>query len=164
MSFPTTTISTTVDAASSRAPFAGPFPSSLPRGLRDEARALPSEAFHAKYAPSSGSVRLRNWECLDAAKPGPQARRYQATIAVGDRIGTCVTAASGPLAALTAMLHDRGVAVEMLQFHQVRAGDETATFIRATDGRRQEWAMGWDRDATESALRAVLACANRLCE
>jgi len=159
MSSPTTTISTTMGAAT----FAARFPSPLPRGLREEARTLPSEAFQAKYAPS-GSVRLRNWECLDAAKTGPQARRYRATVAVGDRIGTCAAAASGPLAALTAMLHDRGVAVEMLQFHQIRSGDETATFIHATDGRRQEWAMGCAADTTESALRAVVACANRLRE
>lgn len=120
----------------------------------------------AEYGPSTGPVRLGHWECSDAARPagrlGPQARNYQATIAVGDRIATSTAAAGGPIAALTAMLYERGIAVEMLTFHQLRSGEHTATFIRGTDGARAEWAMGWSEDATQSALRAVIACANRL--
>jgi hypothetical protein len=50
----------------------------------------------------------------------------------------------------------------MLKFHQLRADDGIATFIRGTDGAHDEWAMGWAPDATQSALRAVIACANRL--
>ena len=61
------------------------------------------------------------------------------------------------------MLHDSGVAVEMLKFHQLQSGQHTATFIHGSNGARAEWAMGWAVDATESALRAVIACANRLC-
>ncbi len=38
----------------------------------------------------------------------------------------------------------------------------TATFIRGSDGGRAEWAMGLSDDPTQSALRAVIACANRL--
>ena len=93
---------------------------------------------------------------------GPQARNYQATLAVGDRISTSTAAASGPVAALTSMLFDCGIAVEMVAFHQIPAGEHTATFIRGYDGSRIEWAMGWSDDPTQSALRAVIACANRL--
>jgi hypothetical protein len=60
------------------------------------------------------------------------------------------------------MLHERGITVETLKFHQMRSGGYTATFIRGTDGVRAEWAMGWSEDPTQSALRAVIACANRL--
>jgi hypothetical protein len=60
------------------------------------------------------------------------------------------------------MLYERGVAMEMLRFHQLEADGHTATFIQGSDGRRAEWAMGWSDDATQSALRAVIACANRL--
>jgi hypothetical protein len=63
---------------------------------------------------------------------------------------------------LTAMLYEHGVAVEMLRFHQLRSDDTTATFIQGTDGCRAEWAMGWSEDPTQSALCAVIACANRL--
>jgi len=124
---------------------------------------MSSDAFEATYAPAVGPLRLGNWECTDGAtRSGPHTRNYQATIAIGDRISTSKATASGPLAALTAMLYDRGVAVEMLKFHQLRADDGIATFIRGTDGAHDEWAMGWARDATQSALRAVIACANRL--
>jgi len=124
------------------------------------------EAFLDEYAPSSGPLRLGNWTCTDPTRPagrlGPQARNYQATLAIGDRIGTSSAAASGPVAALTAMLFDRGVALEMTAFHQIPAGEDTATFVRGSDGAHDEWAMGLSDDPTQSALRAVIACANRL--
>ena len=124
------------------------------------------QAFHDEFGSSSGPVRLGQWQCTDAERPstrlGPQARNYQATLAVGDRICTSSAAASGPVAALTAMLYDHGIAVEMTAFHQVPAGEHTATFVRGCDGARTQWAMGWSDDPTQSALRAVIACANRL--
>jgi hypothetical protein len=124
------------------------------------------EAFYDEYASSPGPLRLGHWQCTDAERPstrmGPQARNFQATLAVGDRIGTSSSAASGPVAALTAMLYDRGIAVEMTAFHQLPAGAHTATFVRGCDGARSQWAMGWSDDPTQSALRAVIACANRL--
>ena len=60
------------------------------------------------------------------------------------------------------MLYDRGIAVEMTAFHQLPAGEHTVTLIRASDGLRSQWAMGLSDDPTQSALRAVIACANRL--
>ena len=124
------------------------------------------EAFLDQYASSTGPLRLRQWMCTDAERPatrlGPQARNYQATLAVGNRISTSSAQASGPVAALTAMLYERGIPVEMTAFHQLPAGDSTATFIRGSDGGHSEWAMGLADDPTQSALRAVIACANRL--
>jgi hypothetical protein len=138
----------------------------MPRGLRREAEVMSLESFVAEYAPRSGPLRLRNWTCTDAQRPatrlGPQARNYQATLALGDRISTTSAKASGPVAALTAMLYERGIAVEMTAFHQLPAGENTATFIRGSDGGHSEWAMGLADDPTQSALRAVIACANRL--
>lgn len=152
--------------ATTTEPFAAHFGSPLPRELRQDAATMPLDAFLSRYAPSTGPLRLGHWECTDAERAasrlGPQPRNYQATIAVGDRIGTSVAAASGPLGALTEMLHGRGVAVEMAAFHQLAAEAGTATFIRGTDGVRDEWGVGWSHDATQSALRALLACANRL--
>jgi hypothetical protein len=158
------TITSAISAAP--LPFAAHIEAPMPRGLRQEADAMSFEAFHDEYASTSGPLRLGNWECTDAARSstrlGPQARNYQATLAVGDRISTTSAAASGPVAALTAMLYDRGIAVEMTAFHQVPAGEHTATFVRGCDGARSQWAMGWADDPTQSALRAVIACANRL--
>lgn len=124
------------------------------------------EALLAEYAGPMGPVRLGHWECIDAGRSvsrmGPQPCRYQATLAVGEASSTSTAAATGPVAALTEMLYERGIAVETTSFHQLPAGDHTATFIQGTDGRRAEWAMGWAQDPTQSALRAVVACANRL--
>jgi hypothetical protein len=122
--------------------------------------------FTNTYGPSSGPLRLGHLECTDAGRAatrlGPEPRTFEATFAIGDRIETATAAATGPVAALTAMLYDRGISLEMLRFHQLEAGDHTATFIQGCDGRRAEWAMGWSQDRTQSALRAVIACANRL--
>ena len=93
---------------------------------------------------------------------GTQPQTFRATLALGDRIEIATATATGPVAALTAMLYDHGVAVEMLRFHQLQSDDTTATFIQGTDGCRAEWAMGCSEDPTQSALSAVIACANRL--
>ena len=142
------------------------FGAALPRGLREEADAMSWENFVATYSHTAGPLRLGHWACTDTERPagrlGPEARNFRATIAVGDHISTSTTAASGPIAALTAMLHDRGVTLETLTFHQMRSAATTATFIRGTNGIRAEWAMGCSQDPTQSALRAVIACANRL--
>lgn len=146
--------------------FADLFTAPLPKGLREQAAAMtPGDAFSI-YGHTAGPLRLGAWECTDDARPatrlGPQARNFRASIAVGDRITTCTASAGGPVAALTAMLHARGVAVEMLRFHQLPSGGHTATFVHGSDGTRAEWALGWSADATDSALRAIIACANRL--
>jgi hypothetical protein len=142
------------------------FDAPLPRGIREEVIEMNWETLVGEYGHTNGPLRLGHWECTDAQRPasriGPQPRHYQATIAVGDRIATSTAAAAGPVAALTEMLHQRGIALEMLRFHQLRSGAHTATFIRGTDGYHAEWAVGWSQDSTQSALRAVIACANRL--
>jgi hypothetical protein len=142
------------------------FGAALPRGLREQAEAMSWESFVATYGSTAGPLRLGHWACTDAERPagrlGPQARNFRAMLAVGDRISTSTAAASGPIAALTAMLHDRGIKIETLKFHQMRSGGYSATFICGTNGTHAQWAMGWSEDPTQSALRAVIACANRL--
>ena len=148
--------------ASSAVRFAGV---SLPVGIREDAEAMSWSTFTATYAPSAGPVRLGHWECTDgrpATRLGPQPCTFRATLGFGDRIETVTAAASGPVAALTAMLYEHGIAVEMLRFHQLRADAFVATFIQGSDGAHAEWAMGWAENPTQSALRAVIACANRL--
>ncbi|MBX7430604.1 homocitrate synthase [Mycobacterium sp. Y57] len=146
-------------------PFAAHVDAPMPRALREHADTKSFEEFVDEFA-TAGPLRLGHWSCTDSERPsgrlGPQARNYQATLALGDTISTSNAAACGPVAALTAMLHDRGIAVEMTAFHQLPAGEHTATFVRGCAGTNTEWAMGWSDDPTHSALRAVIACANRL--
>lgn len=146
--------------------FSHHFGAALPRGLRERAEAMSWESFVATYGHPAGPLRLGRWECTDTERPagrlGPQARNFRATIAVGDRIGTATAAGAGAIAALTAMLYDRGITVEIVKFHQLRSGGRTATFIYGSNGIHAEWAMGCSKDPTQSALHAVIACANRL--
>jgi hypothetical protein len=143
------------------------FGAPLPRGLREQAAAMSWETFVATYGRTAGPLRLGQWACTDTERPagrlGPQARNFRATIGVGGHIGTSTASASGPIAALTAMLHERGITVEIVKFHQMRSDGCTATFVRGSNGIRAEWAMGLSDEPTQSALRAVIACANRLC-
>jgi hypothetical protein len=136
----------------------------LPSGLREDADTMSWSTLTATYAPSAGPLRLGHWHCTDTDRPatrlGP--REFQATLALGDRIETATATANGPVAALTAMLHGHGVAVEMLRFHQLQSDDTTVTFIQGTDGCRALWAMGCSEDPIQSALSAIIACANRL--
>lgn len=139
----------------------------IPLALREQGNARSFDQFVAEYAPSSGPLRLGQWVCSDVQRPsgrlGPQARNYQATLAIGDHTDTSHAAALGPVAALTAMLYDRGISFELTRFHQVPAGENTATFVRGCSaGGAPEWAMGWCADPIQSALRAVVACVNRL--
>jgi hypothetical protein len=147
-------------------PFSSYFPVPLPRGLRDHTAGMSWVEAVEALGPSSGPLRLGNWECTDVRRSGrrlgPQPRSYQATIAVGDTIGTATSDASGPVAALTDMLYQRGIAMETLRFHQLRSGEQTVTFVLGSDGSRQAWAMGSSDDPIASSLRAVIACANRL--
>ncbi|WP_123023958.1 2-isopropylmalate synthase [Mycolicibacterium stellerae] len=147
-------------------PAAESFTARVPKGLRKEADQMDWNQFRSTYAPTSGPLRLGQWACTDdecpATRLGPQPRNYQATLAIGDRISVASAAASGPVGALTEMLYAQGIPVEMTAFHQLASGDETATFIRGSNGAHVEWAMGLDEDATQSALSAVIACANRL--
>jgi hypothetical protein len=136
----------------------------LPRGLREDADTMSWSTFTATYAPSAGPLRLGHWHCTETGRGTARlgTRTFQATLALGDRIETATATATGPVAALTAMLYEQGVSVEMLRFHQLQSDDTTATFIQGTDGCRAEWAMGYSADPTQSALSAVIACANRL--
>lgn len=142
------------------------FDTRLPRELREPAARLTWDGFVATYGRAAGPLRVRRWRCLDADRPaarlGPQGRTYQAMVAVGDQVGTCTAAAHGPLAALTTMLHDCGITLEILGFHQLRCGDETATFIHGSNGRTAAWAVGFSVDAGRSAVQAAITCANRL--
>ncbi|BBY54577.1 homocitrate synthase [Mycobacterium koreense] len=144
--------------------FAELFGVPLPRGLRDEAAALSWAQFLARYDDSRrcrGPLRLRQWS--QSAPAGATAGTYRATLAVGERDTAVAAVATGPIGALTAMLHDNGIAVEVLGFHQMSgAAGATATVIRGSDGTRSTWAMACDTDAGASARAAVIGCANRL--
>ncbi|AQA01166.1 hypothetical protein BVC93_00605 [Mycobacterium sp. MS1601] len=135
----------------------------LPRGLREQAREMSWDDFLAAYGHTAGPLELIGWECTDTSRRfGPQVRSFAATVRHADGLAVWSATATGSIAALTDMLYQRGFGLEMLNFHQLQMGRDIVTFIRGTDGTRDEWAMAWAEDGTQSALRAVIACANRL--
>jgi len=103
-------------ARAARIAIGPPLTASRYRGeLREDADTMSWSTFTATYAPSAGPLRLGHWECIDTERPatrwGPQAQTFRATLALGDRIETATASATGPVAALTAMLYEHGVAV-----------------------------------------------------
>ncbi|EOM75859.1 hypothetical protein DW322_13350 [Rhodococcus rhodnii] len=129
----------------------------LPRGLRDEARCTDRESLRRTYCPA-GPFALLSWRSRGAAAGST---RYEAelTTARGRRCGEAT--ATGPLAALTAMLHDAGTRIEILEFHQRPDGGRHSTSVRCESNGRTLWAFADDEDRTRSALGALLAAANR---
>ncbi|MFD6896454.1 hypothetical protein ACFWB0_18115 [Rhodococcus sp. NPDC060086] len=87
---------------------------------------------------------------------------YEATLAVNATIHTASAVANGPVAGMTALLHDLGIRLEILSFDQRELGGSYATFLLCRQGEQQMWAMGTGEAAAESTLRAMIAGANRL--
>ncbi|CPZ56593.1 Uncharacterised protein [Mycobacteroides abscessus] len=102
-------------------------------------------SFCQTYERSGGALRLGQWSQTGGT--------YQATLTIGECIESSTVSACGPMAALTAMLSERGIRMETLSFHQLRDGDQTCTFIRGTNGLGTAWAMGRAPDATTSHSR-----------
>src|ERR1700743_924174 len=87
----------------------------LPRGLREDADTMSWSTFTATYAPSAGPLRLGHWHCTDRPSSRLGTRTFPGTPARGDRIETATATVTGPVAALTAMLYQHGVSLEMLR-------------------------------------------------
>ena len=72
--------------------------------------------------------------------------------------------AAGPVGAMTSILHDLGVSVQIVRLHQRRLDDRNVSFLLCEHDRRQCWATG-DGDTTADAnINALIAGANRLLE
>ncbi|AKS35125.1 homocitrate synthase [Mycolicibacterium goodii] len=156
-------MSSSSSSSASTASFASCFAAPLPRGLRAAAQEQTWDAFLAQFAAVAGPVNLQQWSCVDSrpsGRIGP--REYQATLSIGGTLATSSVTAYGPVDALTEILHAHGITVETTSFHQLPTRGQTATFIEGSNGVHREWAMGLDTDPVQSALRAVIACANRL--
>lgn len=73
--------------------------------------------------------------------------------------------AGGPVEALTAILADHGMAVDVVSLAQQSVGEgsagRAATFALCRSGGAERWGVGFDQSVTASALRAVLAATSR---
>lgn len=146
-------------AGSATDPFFDRHGRTLPRGLRAEASGMTWDEFTQTYAHQHGPIRMGGW-CGTALAAGRGS--FEATIAVGDTIHAAATTACGPIAAMTAMLFELGLHIEIHSFHRYDLDGISMTFLRCGNGERNVWAMGIGSDGTESSLRAMIAGVNRL--
>ncbi|GGF92247.1 hypothetical protein GCM10007304_02730 [Rhodococcoides trifolii] len=131
----------------------------MPRALHAEAQGMSFTDFRATYSPTFGPLRLGSWEST-ACGSG----RYDcaATFAVADTIHSAAITAFGPAEAMTSMLYEAGIHVEITSFHQQPTETGTVTFALCSNGHRTAWAMGSGATSFESTARAIVAGANRL--
>jgi hypothetical protein len=138
--------------------FTARFGKPVPAALRAASASMGWAEFERAYT-GSAAIRLGGWRIADRTDDQIE---LSATIATGDRITPMSVTATGPLAALTGMLHEIGAAVEIVALHQQSTSDGYYTFIHADRDDRREWAMGRGDDAVESAMQALIAAANLL--
>ncbi|MTJ62505.1 2-keto-3-deoxygluconate kinase [Nocardia seriolae] len=130
------------------------FLAAAPASLRAECIGLSPAEFHDRYCEPNGPVKLSDWT--------PSGHRAgTATLEIADHLRT-VTAAGSPVAALTSALYDEGYPVEILQFHQRRTEDGTATFVQCEFNGRRGWGAALADDPAESTIRAMIAGINHL--
>ncbi|GAA1457714.1 hypothetical protein [Williamsia maris] len=133
------------------------FRSPLPRGLRDVAHALSWDNFYATYA-CAGGIRLGSW----SATPGRGGLTdYQATIAVGDRIWSLRESSTGPIGAVTAMLHALGTPIEIVSLHHQRTVDGYAGFVLCDVRGISSWGLGVDETSEAAYAKAMISAVNR---
>ncbi|BAW05900.1 alpha-isopropylmalate synthase regulatory domain-containing protein [Nocardia seriolae] len=130
------------------------FLAAAPASLRAECIGLSPAEFHDRYCEPNGPVKLSDWTPIGH-------RAGTATLEIADHLRT-VTAAGSPVAALTSALYDEGYPVEILQFHQRRTEDGTATFVQCEFNGRRGWGAALADDPAESTIRAMIAGINHL--
>ena len=140
-------------------PFERRFGVALPRGLGAEAEGLEWPEFVARYSPTGGAVTLADWT---AEQHAGGTFAYCAVLEVEGSPHSLRAKGSGPIAALTAMLHEVGRPVEILSFHQRPVAGGTVTFMHCEHDGRRHWAVAFADSMTESALQALVAAANIL--
>ncbi|MFX1756810.1 2-isopropylmalate synthase [Rhodococcus sp. As11] len=140
-------------------PFLARYGRALPRGLREETTGMTWAEFESAYGGRPGPVRLGGWS---ATALGAGRSAFEATIAIGDTIHTASATTCGPIAAMTAMLYDLGLNIEILSFHRYDLGEMSATFLLCRSGEYTTWVMGTGESGNESSLRAMVAGINKL--
>ncbi|MFW0789367.1 hypothetical protein [Gordonia sp. CPCC 205333] len=130
----------------------------LPRGIAQEAANMDWNGFTSTFAPE-GAIRLGSWATEPAARDQIDCR---ATLSIDNRILSLHAKASGPIGAMTSMLHDIGAPIQIVSLHQRTSGDQVITFLLCENDDRQCWAAGFGASSDEASINALIAGANRL--
>jgi hypothetical protein len=132
------------------------FYAAAPKALRAEAAGLTSAEFHSRYSAHGGPIRLGEW-----SPAGARTAEFTATLEFAGHLRT-VIATGSPVAAMTSALYEEGYPVEILQFHQRRTAEGTATFVQCECNGRRGWGAAIADDGAESTVRAMIAGVNLL--
>jgi hypothetical protein len=138
-------------------PFYDRYRISMPLGLRSENLCAAWDDFYSEYHPS-GHTTLTDWQSRPA-EGGMEL--YSAQIVIDSCRYNFTVPAFGPLSALTSMLFDAGIGIEILEFHQSQLGNNFATFMRCASDGYALWSIAMREGSDESAVEALIAAANR---
>ncbi len=116
------------------------------------------QEFTELYA-DTGTIRLGSLSITPAPADMIECR---ATVAFADRIMSMSATATGPVGAMTSMLHDLGASVSIVSLHQRPTESGFAAFLLCERDDRQCWAYGDGATGDEANVNALIAGANRL--
>lgn len=114
--------------------------------------------FAETFAPT-GALRLGSWTMQPSRD---DMVTCEATIALDDRIMSLQASASGPIGAMTSMLHEIGAPLQIVTLHQRETDGLITTFLLCEHHDRQFWAYGDGHTSDEASVNAMIAGANRL--
>lgn len=130
----------------------------LPHGLHEEAAHLPPQTFSDVYSPS-GPLQLDTWSARSAPHDLVQ---FSATLDLAGDTHELSSQAAGLIGAMTAVLHDIGISLEIARLHQRDSDNEVFIFLLCRADNREYWAYGAGRSGDEAGVNALVAGANRL--
>ncbi|MFT3898925.1 MAG: hypothetical protein QM728_01590 [Gordonia sp. (in: high G+C Gram-positive bacteria)] len=107
----------------------------------------------------SAPIRLDSWSATPTIGDRLDCR---ATLIVDDRPRAVAARATGQLGALTAMLYDVGIGVEIRSLRQRRLECAVGTMLLCGNDYRELWAFGSGTDPDEANRNALIAGANLL--
>lgn len=140
-------------------PFEARFGRPLPLGIREAAAGMDWTRFADEFHPADGPLRMVDW---NQRRTNAARKTISATLQVDGETRTARASGSGTISAMTAIVYEAGLPVEINEFHQQRAGGQTATFLECSRGYRRHWAMGMGSSSAESIVDAFVSAANIL--
>lgn len=169
--FPRAAESTTAPAGA-RNPFTERYRRRLPRGFADEAAGMDWRTLVDTFAPSSDHFHLADFSRRPLGRGITAYEAILATRTPQDAPGhftahRLTTESCGDLTAMSEMLGCVGARVEIEKFHQYEGtafdgAESWCTILRATDGARSMWALGFGQNPSEASIAALLSAATRL--
>lgn len=108
---------------------------------------------------ATGAIRLGAWSLTPRPADMVECR---ARIAYADSVKSFEATATGPIGAMTSILYDLGVGIQILSLHQRSADGHVTTLLLCERDNRRCWCCGNGDNSDEASINALVAGANRL--